>query len=109
MILKITSPTGVDYRQIVFFFISKDKLTVQYVAANGQTTTLQGTEVIDHHTAHAFDMYTDEMHILDSVNIQLPLDVPGETPPEQSKSTGAVPEAMLPVMDDGIGQPEGEA
>ena len=109
MILKITSPEGVDYRQVVFFFISDDRLTVQYVAANGQTTTLQGTEGHNPITAHSFDMYTDEMHILDSVNIQLSPDVRNETPPEQFKSTGAVPEAALPVMDDGIGQPEGEA
>ncbi len=109
MILKITSPEGVGYRQVPFFFISDDRLTVQFVAANGQTTTLQGTTGINPATAHAFDMYTDEMHVLESVNIQMPSAVSEETPPEQFKTTGAVPEATLPVMDDGIGEPEGEA
>jgi len=104
MILKITSPEGVDYRQVVFFFISEDRLSVQFVAANGQITTLQGMEVTNQATAHSFDMYTDEMHILDSVNIQLPPEVV-EVPPTPEVIAEAFPKPELPVEDM---VPEGE-
>lgn len=74
MILKITRPSGTEYRQVEYFFMSYDTLSVRFGSVRN-TTTIQGKREpsgVSEDVRTDFSLYTDEMHILDGIVLLVP-------------------------------------